>query len=114
MMYTYSLSSFFRILIVTPISDKIQFVCVMQASDAFKLASQHNPQSTEVARKIKRVTQLSKDKKRSEEVDNMRSNVDLAKHLDGFKSDLVILFRNQMKTFCLNINFLISLQSAFC
>ncbi|XP_071690145.1 uncharacterized protein [Rutidosis leptorrhynchoides] len=58
------------------------------ALDAFKIASQHNPQSTEVSRKIKRVTQLSKDKKRSVEVDNMRSNVDLAKHLDGFKSEL--------------------------
>lgn len=70
--------------------------CVLEAMeryddalDAFRIASQHNPQSTEVSKKIKKLTQLSKDKKRSEEVDNMRSNVDLAKHLDGFKSELV-------------------------
>ncbi|PWA69985.1 tetratricopeptide repeat (TPR)-like superfamily protein [Artemisia annua] len=69
--------------------------CVLEAMeryddalDAFKIASQHNPQSTEVSRKIKRLTQLSKDKKQKEEVDNMRSNVDLAKHLDEFKSEL--------------------------
>ncbi|KAJ0735323.1 putative tetratricopeptide-like helical domain superfamily [Helianthus annuus] len=69
--------------------------CVLEAMeryddalDAFRIASQHNPQSTEVSRKIKRLTQLSKDKKRSEEVNNLRSNVDLAKHLDGFKSEL--------------------------
>ncbi|XP_023743034.1 uncharacterized protein LOC111891191 [Lactuca sativa] len=69
--------------------------CVLEAMEryddaleAFRIASQHNPQSTEVSRKIKRLTQLSKDKKRSEEVDNMRSNVDLAKHLDSFKSEL--------------------------
>lgn len=70
--------------------------CVLEAMeryddalDAFRIASQHNPQSTEVARKIKRLTQLSRDKKRSIEVDNMRSNVDLAKDLDGFKSELI-------------------------
>nr|XP_043610183.1 hsp70-Hsp90 organizing protein 2 isoform X2 [Erigeron canadensis] len=69
--------------------------CVLEAMeryddalDAFNIASQHNPQSTEVSRKIKRLTQLSKDKKRSEEVNSLRSNVDLAKHLDAFKSEL--------------------------
>ncbi|XP_076912563.1 uncharacterized protein LOC143570936 [Bidens hawaiensis] len=69
--------------------------CVLEAMEryddaleAFRLASQYNPQSTEVTKKIKRITQLSKDKKRSEEVDNMRSNVDLAKHLDDLKSEL--------------------------
>ncbi|KAL4562188.1 hypothetical protein LXL04_034384 [Taraxacum kok-saghyz] len=69
--------------------------CVLEAMEryddaleAFRIASEHNPQSTEVSRKIKRLTQLSKDKKRSEEVDNMRSNIDLAKHLDSFKSEL--------------------------
>ncbi|KAL8260177.1 hypothetical protein R6Q59_028130 [Mikania micrantha] len=69
--------------------------CVLEAMerfddalDAFRIAAQHNPQSTEVSRKIKRLTQLSKEKKRSEEVDNLRSNIDLAKYLDGFKSEL--------------------------
>ncbi|KAI7757993.1 hypothetical protein M8C21_018714 [Ambrosia artemisiifolia] len=69
--------------------------CVLEAMeryddalDAFRIALQHNPQNTEVSRKIKRLTQLSKDKKRSEEVNNLRSNVDLAKHLDAFKSEL--------------------------
>lgn len=59
-----------------------------QALDAFQIAAQHNPQSTEVSRKIKRLTQLSKDKNRSQQVHDMRSNVDLAKHLDAFNSEL--------------------------
>lgn len=33
--------------------------------------------------------QLSKDKKRAQEVENMRSNVDMAKHLDTVKFELV-------------------------
>lgn len=35
------------------------------------------------------MNQLVKDSKRAQEVENMRSNVDVAKHLDTFKSEMV-------------------------
>uniref|UniRef100_A0A6M2EEL4 Uncharacterized protein n=1 Tax=Populus davidiana TaxID=266767 RepID=A0A6M2EEL4_9ROSI len=54
----------------------------------FQIALQHNPQSTEVSRKIKRISQLAKDKKRAQEVQSMRSNVDMAKHLETLKSEM--------------------------
>lgn len=53
------------------------------------MALQYNPQSAEVSRKIKRVSQLVKDKKKAQEVENKRSNIDMTKHLDKLKSELV-------------------------
>ncbi|KAL2469839.1 Tetratricopeptide repeat (TPR)-like superfamily protein [Abeliophyllum distichum] len=69
--------------------------CILEAMEryddaltAFEIALKYNPQSTEVLKKIKRVTQLAKDKKRAQEVIHLRSNVDMAKHLDTVKSEL--------------------------
>ncbi|XP_060180605.1 uncharacterized protein LOC132610314 [Lycium barbarum] len=69
--------------------------CILEAMEryddalaAFQIASKYNPQSSEVSKKIKTITQLAKDKKRTEELENMRSNVDMAKHFDTFKSEL--------------------------
>ncbi|CAA2999972.1 serine threonine- phosphatase 5 [Olea europaea subsp. europaea] len=69
--------------------------CVLEAMEryddalaAFQIALKYNPQSSEVSKKIKRLMQLSKDKKRAQEVENMRSNVDMAKHLDTVKFEL--------------------------
>lgn len=62
-----------------------------QSLAAFRIALQHNPQSSEVSRKIKKLTQLARDKKRAQEVENMRSNVNIAKHLEALKSELVIV-----------------------
>ncbi|KHN10072.1 serine/threonine-protein phosphatase 5-like [Glycine soja] len=55
---------------------------------AFQIALQYNPQSQEVTKKIKKINQLMKDSKRAQEVENMRSNVDMAKHLDTFKTEM--------------------------
>ncbi|KAG6574966.1 Hsp70-Hsp90 organizing protein 1, partial [Cucurbita argyrosperma subsp. sororia] len=69
--------------------------CVLEAMEkyddalsAFQVALQYNPQSAEVSRKIKRISQLVKDKKRSQEVEKKRSNIDMTKHLDKLKSEL--------------------------
>ncbi|OVA15535.1 Tetratricopeptide TPR-1 [Macleaya cordata] len=69
--------------------------CILEAMErdddaiaAFQIALQHNPQSTEVSKKIKRLAQLAKDKKRVQEVENIRSNIDMGKHLDPLKSEL--------------------------
>ncbi|KAJ8547333.1 hypothetical protein K7X08_010919 [Anisodus acutangulus] len=69
--------------------------CILEAMEryddalaAFKIASKYNPQSSEVSKKIKTLTQLAKDKKRTEELENMRSNVDMAKHFETLKSEL--------------------------
>ncbi|GER34257.1 tetratricopeptide repeat-containing family protein [Striga asiatica] len=69
--------------------------CVLEAMEryedalaAFQVALKYNPQSSEVSKKIKRLTQLTRDKKRAQEVELMRSNVDMAKHLDSVKNDL--------------------------
>lgn len=59
-----------------------------EALDAFQVALQYNPQSTEVSKKIKKISQLAKDKKRAEEIEKMRSNVDVAKHLNSVKSEM--------------------------
>ncbi|KAH9764833.1 TPR REGION domain-containing protein [Citrus sinensis] len=59
-----------------------------KALSAFQTSLQYNPQSAEVSRKIKRVSQLAKDKKRAQEVENIRSNVDMVQHLDEFKSEM--------------------------
>lgn len=69
--------------------------CVLEAMEryedaiaAFQLALQYNPQSVEVTKKIKKLTQLAKEKKRAEEVENIRANVDMAKHLSSLKIEL--------------------------
>ncbi|KAJ4842779.1 hypothetical protein Tsubulata_024920 [Turnera subulata] len=59
-----------------------------QALDAFQMALKYNPQSTEVSKKIKRIAQLAKEKKRAQEVENIRSNVDVTKHLEKIKSEM--------------------------
>ncbi|CAH9068653.1 unnamed protein product [Cuscuta epithymum] len=59
-----------------------------EALNAFEIALKHNPQSLEVSKKIKSLNQLAKVKKRSEEVEHMRSNVNMSKHLDTLKSEL--------------------------
>ncbi|KAJ3674739.1 hypothetical protein LUZ60_005355 [Juncus effusus] len=69
--------------------------CVLEAMeryddavDAFQEALKHNPQNTEVSKKIKRLGQLAREKKRVLQVENLRSNVDISKLLDPFKSEL--------------------------
>ncbi|KAJ9678832.1 hypothetical protein PVL29_020895 [Vitis rotundifolia] len=59
----------------------------------FRIALEHNPQSSEVSRKIKKLTQLARDKKRVQEAENKRSNVDMAKHLEALKSELSEKYR---------------------
>ncbi|KAK6913978.1 Tetratricopeptide repeat 1, partial [Dillenia turbinata] len=60
-----------------------------EAIDAFQMAAQRNPQSTEVSKKLKRLSQLARDKKRAKELENIRSNVDMAKHLGSLKSEML-------------------------
>nr|XP_009773831.1 PREDICTED: RNA polymerase II-associated protein 3 isoform X2 [Nicotiana sylvestris] len=74
--------------------------CILEAMEryddalaAFQLASKYNPQSLEVSKKIKTLSQLAKDMKRAEELENMRSNVDMAKHFDTLKSELSEKYR---------------------
>ncbi|CAL1396591.1 unnamed protein product [Linum trigynum] len=69
--------------------------CVLEAMEryddalaSFQEALQYNPQSAEVSRKIKRITLLAKDKKRAQEVESMRSNIDMAKHLHPVKAEM--------------------------
>ncbi|GMN46760.1 hypothetical protein TIFTF001_015936 [Ficus carica] len=69
--------------------------CILEAMEryddalaAFQTALQFNPLSSEVSKKIKKISQLAKDKKRAREVENMRSNVDLAKHLKKLKTEM--------------------------
>lgn len=69
--------------------------CVLEAMERyedalaeFQIALKYNPQNSEVSKKIKRLTQLARDKKRAQEFENMRSNVDMTKHLDGMKTEL--------------------------
>ncbi|KAK1379986.1 U-box domain-containing protein 70 [Heracleum sosnowskyi] len=59
-----------------------------EASAAFNRALKYNPQSSEVAKKIKKLTQLAKEKQRADEVQNLRSNIDMGKHVEIFKSEL--------------------------
>ncbi|XP_057249678.1 hsp70-Hsp90 organizing protein 3 isoform X2 [Beta vulgaris subsp. vulgaris] len=59
-----------------------------QALDAFQVALHYNPHSTEVSKKIKKLSQLARDKKRAEEVESMRSNVNVAKHLSTVTSEM--------------------------
>lgn len=69
--------------------------CVLEAMEryddavaALQEALLYNPQSSEVSKKIKKLSQLAKDKKRIQEVENIRSNVDMKKYLDPLKSEL--------------------------
>ncbi|XP_022761086.1 RNA polymerase II-associated protein 3-like [Durio zibethinus] len=69
--------------------------CILEAMEryddalaSFQIALQYNPQSAEVSRKIKRLSQVAKDKKRAQEVQNLRSNVDMAKSLETLKSEM--------------------------
>ncbi|WVZ91172.1 hypothetical protein U9M48_037377 [Paspalum notatum var. saurae] len=69
--------------------------CVLEAMErydeaisAFQIALQHNPQNTEVSRKIKRLSQLAREKKRAVDVESMRSNVDIGKNLKSLKTEL--------------------------
>uniref|UniRef100_A0ACD5YJY1 Uncharacterized protein n=1 Tax=Avena sativa TaxID=4498 RepID=A0ACD5YJY1_AVESA len=59
-----------------------------EATSAFQLALQHNPQNTEVSRKIKRLTQLAREQKRSVDVENQRSNIDVGRNLGSLKTEL--------------------------
>lgn len=69
--------------------------CVLEAMEqyeeaisAFQIALQHNPQNTEVSRKIKRLTQLAREQKRAVDVENMRSNIDIGKNFGSLKTEL--------------------------
>ncbi|XP_059448284.1 uncharacterized protein LOC132179560 [Corylus avellana] len=69
--------------------------CILEAMEqyddalaAFQTTLQYNPQSSEVSRKIKRVSQLARDKKRAQEVENKRLKVDVGKNLDTLKSEM--------------------------
>jgi len=63
----------------------------MQAIAAFQVALQYNPHSVEVSKRIKRLTDLAREKKRAEEIQNIRSSVDMRKYLDPLKTELVSL-----------------------
>ncbi|MBA0705249.1 hypothetical protein Golax_017455, partial [Gossypium laxum] len=76
--------------------------CILEAMEryddalaAFQIALQYNPQSAEVSRKIKRLSQLAKDKKRAQEVQNLRSNVDIAKCLETLKSEMSEKYKSE-------------------
>ncbi|CAA7404015.1 unnamed protein product [Spirodela intermedia] len=69
--------------------------CVLEAMGryddavaALQIALQHNPQSTEVSRKIKRLMQVAKEHTRTQELESIRSNIDMRKYLDPFKNEL--------------------------
>lgn len=70
--------------------------CVLEAMErydeavaAFREALQQNPESTEVSSKIKRLSLLARDKKRVQEKQAIRANVNMAKTLEYLKSELV-------------------------
>ncbi|KAL6623462.1 hypothetical protein ACP70R_033341 [Stipagrostis hirtigluma subsp. patula] len=73
--------------------------CVLEAMEryeeaisAFQIALQHNPQNTEVSRKIKRLSQLAREKKRALDVESMRSSIDIGKNLESLKAELVATY----------------------
>lgn len=71
------------------------------------MALQYNPQSTEVSRKIKKLGQLQKEKQRAQELEYLRSNVDMAKHLESFKAEMVspVFFHQvQFQRICINLS----------
>ncbi|KAL9255322.1 Stress-induced-phosphoprotein 1-like protein [Drosera capensis] len=59
-----------------------------EALAAFQEALKYNSRNAEVSKKIKRLEQVIKEKRRSEELASIRSNVDMAKHLSAVKSEL--------------------------
>lgn len=63
--------------------------CNLQAIAAFQVALQHNPQNMEISKKIKRLTQLAREKKRVLEVQSIRSSVNMAKFLEPLKPEFV-------------------------
>lgn len=69
----------------------LSLLSIVQALAAFQVALKYNAQSSEVSKKIKRLTQLSRDKRRAQEIEASKSNVDMAKHLDSLKTELVSL-----------------------
>ncbi|WOH12804.1 hypothetical protein DCAR_0832312 [Daucus carota subsp. sativus] len=66
-----------------------------EASAAFNKALDYNPQSSEVSKKIKKLSQLAKEKQRADEVQNLRSNIDMGKHIDVFKSELSAKYKDE-------------------
>ncbi|KAK4797914.1 hypothetical protein SAY86_030240 [Trapa natans] len=76
--------------------------CVLEAMErydealaAFETSLQYNPQSSEVSKKIKRLAQLAREKKRAQEVEDLRSNFQMAKHLDSFKTELMGIYGSE-------------------
>lgn len=61
----------------------------MQAVAAFQVALQYNPQSVEISKKIKRLTQLAREKKRVKEAENIRSNINMGNYLEPLKPEFV-------------------------
>nr|XP_010910794.1 U-box domain-containing protein 70 isoform X1 [Elaeis guineensis] len=73
--------------------------CILEAMEryddavaAFQVALQYNPQSVEISKKIKRLTQLAREKKRAEEVENIRSNINMGKFLEPLKPEFSAKF----------------------
>ncbi|XP_078442642.1 tetratricopeptide repeat (TPR)-like superfamily protein [Wolffia australiana] len=58
------------------------------AVSALQIALQHNPQNTEVSRKIKRLSQVAREHTRTLELESMRSNINMRKELDPLKIEL--------------------------
>jgi len=89
--------------------------CVLEAMEqyeeaisAFQIALEHNPQNTEVSRKIKRLTQLAREQKRAVDVENMRSNIDVGKNLGSLKTELAAKygdaeFAQNISSFVINV-----------
>ncbi|WOL07973.1 small glutamine-rich tetratricopeptide repeat-containing protein beta isoform X1 [Canna indica] len=76
--------------------------CILEAMEhyddaiaAFQVALQYNPQSTEVSKKIKRLTQLAREKKRTLEVESIRSSLDMTKFLEPMKSEFSTKFESE-------------------
>ena len=80
-----------HIILVSQICN-IELSVNVQALAAFQVALKYNSQSSEVSKKIKRLTQLASDKRRAAELEATRSNVDMKKHLDSLKTELVSLY----------------------
>lgn len=62
---------------------------IAQALASFHEAQKYNPQSVEISKKIKRLSQLDKEKKRSQEVENIKSNVDMRNFFGPLKPEIV-------------------------
>ncbi|KAG0497221.1 hypothetical protein HPP92_001912 [Vanilla planifolia] len=73
--------------------------CVLEAMEryddavvALQEALVYNPQSVEVSKKIKKLSLLAKEKKQAEELESIRSRLDMKIYLEPFKSELVEKF----------------------